>query len=70
MVLQGGFGFVQATHGGTDASWLAPVGATLDWALTDRQALTATFLLNFTNLETAPHATARAMPALLLGIRF
>ena len=66
----GRFGFIQATRGGTDASWLAPVGATLDWALTDREALTAAFLLNFTNLETDPYGTACAMPALLVAILF
>ena len=44
VVLQGGFGFAQATHRGSDASWLIPLGATLDWALAHQQASTATFL--------------------------
>ena len=70
VVLQGGFGFAQATHRGSDASSLIPPAATLDWALTHQQAFTATFLLSFTNLESAPDASAHVRPALLFGVRF
>jgi hypothetical protein len=84
LVLQGGFGFVRAGIKDTDSgtantygSFLIPIGVGIDYAVTERLALTADFLLNFTSLGETVRAGGRefdlhtnVMPALYLGIRF
>lgn len=68
--LQGGFGFVHADFLKDDTSWLIPLGVGVDYAVSDRVSLTATFLLNFTNLHTGFGTDAHVMPGLTFGLRF
>jgi hypothetical protein len=84
LVLQGGLGFVRAGIKDTDSgtantygSFLIPIGVGVDYAVTERLAITADFLLNFTSLGETVRAGGRefdlhtnVMPALYLGIRF
>ena len=84
LVLQGGLGFVRAGIKDTDSgiantygSFLIPIGVGIDYAVTERLAITADFLLNFTSLGETVRAGGRefdlhtnVMPALYLGIRF
>ena len=84
LVLQGGLGFVRAGIKDTDSgtantygSFLIPTGVGIDYAVTERLAITADFLLNFTSLGETVRAGGRefdlhtnVMPALYLGIRF
>lgn len=84
LVLQGGFGFVRAGIKDTDSgtantygSFLIPIGVGIDYAVTERLALTADVLLNFTSLGETVRVSGRefdlhtnVMPALYLGIRF
>jgi hypothetical protein len=85
LVFQGGVGFIRAgikdlDSGGytnTYGSFLIPIGVGLDYTVTPRLALTADFLLNFTNLGETVRVGGRdvdlhtaVMPALYLGIRF
>ena len=84
LVLQGGVGFVRAGIKDTDSrtantyvSFLVPLGVGLDYAVTERLALTADFLLNFTSLGETVGADGQnfdlhtnVMPAFYLGIRF
>jgi hypothetical protein len=83
-VLQGGIGFIRAGIKDTDSqtantygSFLIPIGIGLDYALTERLALTADFLLNFTSLGETIRVSGQefdlhtnVMPAFYLGIRF
>lgn len=68
--VQGGIGFLYADRFKSDASWLIPIGVGLDYALNNNLALTATFLLNFTDVETGRGSDASAMPGLTFGVRF
>jgi hypothetical protein len=70
LVLQGGFGFVHAGLYGTDTSWLIPLGVGLDYKVDRTLALSATFLLNFTDVEPSRGAYTSVMPGLTFGIRF
>jgi hypothetical protein len=84
LVLQGGLGFVRAGIKDTDSgtantygSFLIPIGVGVDYAVTERLAITADFLLNFTSLGETVRAGGRefdlhtnVMPAFYLGIRF
>lgn len=84
LVLHGGLGFVRAGIKDTDSgtantygSFLIPIGVGIDYAVTERLAITADFLLNFTSLGETVRAGGRefdlhtnVMPALYLGIRF
>jgi hypothetical protein len=84
LVLQGGLGFVRAGIKDTDSgtantygSFLIPIGVGIDYAVTERLAITVDFLLNFTSLGETVRASGRefdlhtnVMPALYLGIRF
>ena len=84
LVVQGGLGFVRAGITDTDSntshtftSFVVPLGVGLDYALTNRLALTADFLLNVTALGKDVRAGGRefdlhtnVMPALYLGVRF
>jgi hypothetical protein len=84
LVLQGGIGFIRAGIKDTDSgtantygSFLIPVGIGLDYAVTERLALTADFLLNFTSLGETVRTNGQefdlhtnVMPAFYLGIRF
>ena len=84
LVLQGGIGFVRAGIKDTDSgtantygSFLIPIGVGLDYAVTERLALMADFLLNFTSLGETVRSNGQefdlhtnVMPAFYLGIRF
>jgi hypothetical protein len=84
LVFQGGIGFVRAGIKDTDSgtantygSFLIPIGVGLDYAVTERLALTTDFLLNFTSLGETVRARGQefdlhtnVMPAFYIGIRF
>jgi outer membrane protein with beta-barrel domain len=84
LVLQGGIGFIRAGIKDTDShtantygSFLIPVGIGLDYPVTERLALTADFLVNFTSLGETIRANGQefdlhtnVMPAFYLGVRF
>jgi hypothetical protein len=84
VVVQGGIGFVGATIDDTDSgvsdtstSFLIPVGTELEYTVTERIAVTAEFLLNFTSLGGNVRAGGRevdlhthVMPGFYLGVRF
>ncbi|WP_447980449.1 hypothetical protein [Candidatus Nitrospira bockiana] len=70
LVLQAGIGFLHADRLDSDTSWLIPLGAGLDYAITDSLALTANFLLNFTDIDTGHGKDAHVMPGLTFGVRF
>lgn len=65
LVLQGGLGFAHADFQNDDTSWLIPLGVGYDYTLGNGTSLTATALMNFTDL-----AGADFMPGVLLGLRF
>ncbi len=70
LTVQGGLGFVHADFLRDDTSWLIPLGVGLDYAVSQRISLNATFLLNFTDLETGFGTRAHVMPGLTFGLRF
>ena len=70
LVLQAGLGFVHADFRQSDTSWLLPIGVGFEYALDRRLAVTATFLLNFTDLDTGGGTGTNVMPGLTLGVRF
>lgn len=70
MVLQSGLGFVHADFRGDDTSWLIPLGIGYDYTLGNGTNLTATALVNFTDLHTGGGSGADVMPGFLLGLRF
>ncbi len=70
MNLQAGLGFVHADMGPSDTSWLIPIGIGIDHAVADQVALTANFMLNFTNLDLGGGRSTTIMPGLTFGIRF
>jgi len=70
LVFQGGLGFIHADRLDSDTSWLIPLGVGIDYAMTQKIALTATFLLNFTDLDTGHGKDAHVMPGLTFGVRF
>lgn len=70
LVLQGGVGFLHADRLDADTSWLIPLGVGLDYAMTEKLALTANFLINFTDIDTGHGKDAHVMPGLTFGIRF
>ena len=70
LTLQGGFGFVHSDLIESDTSWLIPIGVGVDYMLTPKISFTATFLLNFTDLDTGGGTGAHVMPGLTFGVRF
>jgi hypothetical protein len=84
LVLQGGVGFVHAliedADSGaeeTDSSFVVPVGIGLDYAATDRIAVTADLILNVTSLggdvpvgDREVDLHTNFMPGFYLGVRF
>ena len=70
LVLQAGLGFVHADFRQSDTSWLLPIGVGFEYALARRFAVTATFLLNFTDLDTGGGTGTNVMPGLTFGARF
>lgn len=68
--VQGGIGVLHADRFKSDTSWLIPIGVGLDYALNNNLALTATFLLNFTDVNTGRGSDASVMPGLTFGVRF
>jgi hypothetical protein len=67
---QAGLGFVHNSFREGDTSWLIPIGAGADYALSDRLAVTGTLLINFTNLDTGRGSGADVMPGFTVGVRF
>jgi len=84
LVVQGGVGFVRAGIKDTDSgtantygSFLIPLGVGVDYAVTERLAITADFLLNVTSLGETVRSGGRdfdlhtnIMPGFYLGVRF
>ena len=70
LVLQAGLGFVHADFLRSDTSWLLPLGVGFEYALDQRLAVTATFLINFTDLDTGRGTDTNVMPGLTFGVRF
>ena len=70
MNLQGGLGFLHADLYTSDTSFLIPIGVGLDFALNQQVSLTATFLLNFTDVDTGRGTDTNVMPGLTFGVRF
>jgi hypothetical protein len=70
VTVQGGIGFVHAAFRDDDTSWLIPIGAGADYKLADGLAVTGTFLLNFTDLDTGRGTGAHVMPGFSVGVRF
>ena len=84
LLLQGGLGFIHAAITDTDSgtsntstSFIIPVGAGLDYAVTEHMAVTADLVLNFTSLGERVRVDGREvdlhtnlMPSFYLGVRF
>ena len=70
LALQGGLGFAHADFRAGDTSWLVPIGVSYDYSLPSGMSLTATTLVNFTNLRTGAGSGADVMPGLTFGVRF
>jgi len=70
LVLQAGLGFVHADFLQSDTSWLIPLGVGFEFAVDRRLAVTVTFLLNFTDLDTGGGTGTNVMPGLTFGVRF
>jgi hypothetical protein len=70
LAVQGGVGFVHAAFRDEGTSFLFPLGATADYALTRTLSVTGTFLLNLTDLDTGGGSGAHAMPGFTAGVRF
>jgi hypothetical protein len=88
--MQGGIGFAKAGIAGTEVhapngtaitagqlstSFLIPLGVGVDYVVTKTMAVTADFLLNFTDLGTNVHGDDQSghtniMPGLYFGVRF
>lgn len=68
--LQAGLGFLYADLHRSDTSWLIPIGIGVDYKLNNNLALTSTFLLNFTDVNTGRGTDASVMPGLTFGVRF
>jgi hypothetical protein len=65
-----GLGFVHNSFRDGDTSWLIPIGAGADYAVSDVLHVTGTLLINFTNLDTGPGGDADVMPGFTVGVRF
>jgi hypothetical protein len=55
---------------GDDTSFLVPIGVGLDYALSNTVSATATFLLNFTDVDPDFRPRTDVMPGLTFGLRF
>lgn len=67
---QAGIGFVHNSHRDGDTSFLIPIGAGADYALSDKLSVTGTLLINFTDLDTGKKSGADVMPGFTIGVRF
>lgn len=70
LALQSGLGFAHSDFRQDDTSWLIPVGVGYDYTLDSGPTLSATTLVNFTNLHTGAGSGADVMPGLAFGVRF
>ncbi|NIR32086.1 MAG: porin family protein [Gammaproteobacteria bacterium] len=71
IVFQGGVGFVHADHRDDDTSFLVPLGIGVEYELNRDMSVNATFLVNFTDLDTGRGGDdTTLMPGLTFGIRF
>ena len=70
LALQSGIGFAHADFRQDDTSWLVPLGVGYDYTLESGTSLTATALVNFTNLHTGFGSGADVMPGFTFGVRF
>ena len=69
MALQSGIGFVNTDFRNDDTSWVIPFGAGLYYGGTDALDFGATFMLNFTDLDTGRDDSS-IMPSLTFGVRY
>ena len=67
---QSGIGFVHADFRNNDTSWLVPIGIGYDYTLPSGPSLSATVLVNFTDLNTGAGTGADVMPGFIVGLRF
>ncbi|MBI4342049.1 MAG: hypothetical protein HY599_01635 [Candidatus Omnitrophica bacterium] len=70
IALQSGLGFVHSDFLRSDTSWLVPVGVGYEHTLDSGMSMTATTLVNFTNLHTGFGTGADVMPGVAFGLRF
>src|SRR5437762_937537 len=71
VAVQGGIGFTHASFRQNDTSFLVPLGATADYALTPKVSVTGTFLLNLTEAGVGePDTALHVMPGFTVGVRF
>jgi hypothetical protein len=70
MALQSGLGFVHSDFRSADSSWLVPLGVGYEHAWESGRSLTASALVNFTNLHTGAGSGADVMPGFVFGMRF
>jgi hypothetical protein len=68
--LQGGAGFVHASFGRNDTSWMLPIGAEVDYEFQRGWHLASTFLLTVTDLDTGRGDDTIIMPTWTIGLRF
>lgn len=68
--LQGGMGFVHSDFLQDDTSWLVPLGVGYEYALESGVDLTATSLVNITDLHTGFGTGGDVMPGFAIGFRF
>ena len=68
VALQSGVGFIHSDSGPSDTSWLVPIGIGYEHALNSGMDLTATTLINFTNLHNS--GGADVMPGVSVGLKF
>lgn len=69
LALQTGIGFVNTDFRDDDTSWLIPVGVSLYYRATETLSFGATFMGNFTDLDTG-RDEATVMPSLTFGVRY
>ncbi len=70
VVWQGGVGAVRANFQRDDTSWLIPLGVGIEHAVNSGLSVYATFLLNFTDLNTGRGTRADVMPGVTFGVQF
>src|SRR5437879_6792607 len=73
LTAQGGLGFMHTDVPGSGTSLLVPLGVGFDYALNRNVSATATFLLNFTDINTSvtsPHVMPGLVTLVLMSVKF
>ncbi|HJU05438.1 MAG TPA: hypothetical protein VJ692_09825 [Nitrospiraceae bacterium] len=70
IVFQAGFGFIHTDRLNSDNSWLLPIGIGVDHLVSRKVALTADFLINFTDIDPGNGRDRNVMPGFTVGVRF